>query len=110
MYGMGARSLAQQMGIPLTEAQAFIGEYFRVFGGVRAFLDRTMAEARQLGWVATLLGRRRYLPGLDERAWRRALGDRARGDQHADPGLGRGSHEARDDPRVRFLEGPNPVG
>jgi len=65
MYGMGARSLAQQMGIPLTEAQAFIGEYFRVFGGVRAFLDRTMAEARQLGWVATLLGRRRYLPGLD---------------------------------------------
>ncbi|HET9326928.1 MAG TPA: DNA polymerase I, partial [Candidatus Eisenbacteria bacterium] len=65
MYGMGARSLAQQMGIPLAEAQAFIAEYFRVFGGVRAFLDRTMADARQQGWVATLLGRRRYLPGLD---------------------------------------------
>jgi len=65
MYGMGARSLAQQMGIPLPEAQAFIAEYFRAFGGVRAFLDRTMADARQQGFVATLLGRRRYLPGLD---------------------------------------------
>jgi len=65
MYGMGARSLAQQMGIPLAEAQAFIADYFRVFGGVRAFLDRTIEEARRQGWVATLLGRRRYLPGLE---------------------------------------------
>jgi DNA polymerase-1 len=65
MYGMGARSLAQQMGIPLAEAQAFIAEYFRVFGGVRAFLDLTMKDAREKGWVSTLLGRRRYLPGLD---------------------------------------------
>ena len=65
MYGMGARSLAQQMGIRLAEAQAFIAEYFRVFERVRAFLDQTVDEARRRGWVATLLGRRRYLPGLE---------------------------------------------
>ena len=65
MYGMGARSLAQQMGIPLAEAQTFIADYFRVFEGVRTFLDRTVEEARRRGWVATLLGRRRYLPGLE---------------------------------------------
>ena len=65
MYGMGARSLSQQMGIELAEAQRFIADYFRVFEGVRAFLDRTVEEARRRGYVETLLGRRRYLPGLD---------------------------------------------
>jgi DNA polymerase I len=64
MYGMGPRSLAQQMGIPLAEAEAFIRDYFGVYAGVRAFLDRTLEEARERGWVQTLEGRRRYLPGL----------------------------------------------
>jgi DNA polymerase-1 len=65
MYGMGARSLSQQMGIPLAEAQTFIGDYFRAFAKVREFLDRTVEEARSRGYVRTLLGRRRYLPGLE---------------------------------------------
>ena len=65
MYGMGARSLSQQMGIGLPEAQDFIAHYFRVFEGVRAFLDRVVEDARRQGYVQTLLGRRRYLPGLD---------------------------------------------
>jgi DNA polymerase-1 len=64
MYGMGARSLAQQMGIALSDAQDFISGYFRVYAGVRAYLDRTLEEARTRGWVATLMGRRRYLPSL----------------------------------------------
>lgn len=64
MYGMGARSLSQQMGIGLPEAQAFIGHYFRVYSRVREFLDSTVEEARRRGYVQTLLGRRRYLPEL----------------------------------------------
>jgi len=64
IYGMGARSLAQQMGIELSDAQEFIRGYFEAYSGVRTFLDRTLAEARERGWVATLLGRRRYLPQL----------------------------------------------
>ncbi|HET7225473.1 MAG TPA: DNA polymerase, partial [Candidatus Eisenbacteria bacterium] len=64
MYGMGARSLSQQMGLALAEAEDFIRNYFRVYAGVRAFLDRTVDEARRQGYVQTLLGRRRWLPGL----------------------------------------------
>ncbi len=64
MYGMGARSLAQQMGIPLAEAQDFIRGYFDAYARVREFLDATLAEARTRGYVQTLLGRRRWLPAL----------------------------------------------
>jgi DNA polymerase I len=64
IYGMGARSLAAQMGIPLEDAQEFIRGYFQLYAGVREYLDRTLEEARARGWVATLLGRRRYLPQL----------------------------------------------
>src|SRR5262249_32153142 len=64
MYGMGARSLSQQMGIGLAEAQEFIRHYFDVYSGVRDFLDRALAEARQRGYAVTLFGRRRQLPGL----------------------------------------------
>ncbi|NOT35582.1 MAG: DNA polymerase I [Candidatus Eisenbacteria bacterium] len=64
MYGMGARSLAQQMGIPLEEAKEFIDGYFRVYAGVRTYLNRVVADARESGYVQTLLGRRRYLPSL----------------------------------------------
>jgi DNA polymerase-1 len=78
MYGMGARSLSQQMGIGLAEAQDFIQGYFRVYAGVREFLDRTVEEARRDGFVKTLLGRRRYLPELASgHGGARALAERA---------------------------------
>ena len=64
LYGMGARSLSQQMKIPLPEAKEFILNYFKVFSGVREYLDRELDEARRRGFVQTLFGRRRYLPGL----------------------------------------------
>src|SRR5204863_7759247 len=47
MYGMGPRTLSQQMEIPLAEAEAFIREYFRVYARVRAYLDDTLEEARR---------------------------------------------------------------
>ena len=78
MYGMGARSLARQMGIGLEEARDFIAHYFRAFEGVRSFLDATVEEARRRGWVATLLGRRRYLPSLESpHGGERAYAERA---------------------------------
>jgi DNA polymerase-1 len=64
MYGMGPRSLSQQMGISLAEAQQFIAGYFRTYARVREFLDHTIEEARARGWVQTILGRRRYLPQI----------------------------------------------
>jgi DNA polymerase-1 len=78
MYGMGARSLSQQMGIGLAEAQDFIAGYFQVYARVRQFLDRTVEEARSRGYVQTLLGRRRYLPELATgRGAARAFAERA---------------------------------
>lgn len=78
MYGMGARSLAQQMGIGLAEAEDFIAHYFGVYAGVRAYLDTTLEEARARGWVQTLKGRRRYLPGLaSPNGGERSLAERA---------------------------------
>src|SRR5262249_53429178 len=64
LYGMGARSLAQQMGLELKAAKEFIDGYFTVYAGVRRYIDATLEAARARGWVATLLGRRRYLPEL----------------------------------------------
>jgi DNA polymerase-1 len=78
MYGMGARSLSQQMGIGLAEAQAFITGYFQVYARVREYLDQTVEEARGRGYVATLLGRRIYLSSLTSpHAGQRAAAERA---------------------------------
>jgi DNA polymerase-1 len=64
IYGMGAFGLAQQLSIGQKEAREFIDRYFERYPGVRAWLDRTIAEARRTGYVETLLGRRRYLPEI----------------------------------------------
>jgi DNA polymerase-1 len=78
MYGMGARSLSQQMGIGLEEAQDFIAHYFGVYARVREFLDQTVAEARRRGYVETILGRRRYLSQLSSGSgMERSLAERA---------------------------------
>ena len=66
IYGQGPYGLARQLKIPNEEAAAFIGAYFRRYPGVKAFIERTVAEARKNGAVTTLLGRRRPLPGLND--------------------------------------------
>jgi DNA polymerase-1 len=77
IYGQGPFALARQLGITQDEAKAFIRQYFERFSGVRAWLDRTIAEARQRGYVETLFGRRRYIPELKDRNFNiRAFGER----------------------------------
>jgi len=63
-YGMGARALALSAGITIDEAKQFISKYFTVYEGVRNFLEETKQAARDLGYVETLFGRRRYLPEI----------------------------------------------
>jgi DNA polymerase-1 len=67
IYGVSAFGLANQLGIAAAEAQETIDAYFERYRGVREFLDRTIAEAREQGFTTTLLGRRRYLPDLGSR-------------------------------------------
>ncbi len=64
IYGISAFGLARNIGVSRSDAQKFIDNYFKQYPGVKAWLDRTIAEAREIGYVKTLLGRRRYLPEL----------------------------------------------
>ncbi len=77
IYGQGAFALSRQLGITQDDAKRFIEQYFTRFAGVRAWLDRTVAEAREKGYVETLFGRRRYIPELKDRNYNiRAFGER----------------------------------
>jgi DNA polymerase-1 len=67
IYGSSAFGLANQLGIASADAQATIDAYFARYRGVRRFLDETIEEARERGFVRTHLGRRRYLPDLRSR-------------------------------------------
>lgn len=64
MYGIGAFSLADDIGVSRQEAQAFIDRYLGQFPGIDEYLKRTIAEAYENGYVTTLFGRRRYIAEL----------------------------------------------
>lgn len=64
IYGMGALSLAEGLKISRSEAQKYIEEYFNNYFDVREYLNNTLAEAREKGFVTTLFGRRRYFPEI----------------------------------------------
>jgi DNA polymerase-1 len=65
IYGMGPQRLAGELGISLKEASDYIKRYFERLPGVHAYLEQSLAQARERGWVATMYGRRRYLPELN---------------------------------------------
>ncbi|RIH83419.1 DNA polymerase I, thermostable [Meiothermus luteus] len=67
LYGMSAHRLANELSISHAEAEAFIARYFASYPKVRAWIERTLAEARERGYVETLFGRRRYVADLDSR-------------------------------------------
>lgn len=64
IYGMGPQRLSAELGISFAEASDYIKRYFERLPGVRAWLDRTLEEARTQGYVTTMYGRRRYLPEI----------------------------------------------
>jgi DNA polymerase I len=64
IYGMGPQRLAGELSIPLKEASEYIERYFKRLPGVSAYLEECLRQARERGYVVTLLGRRRYLPEL----------------------------------------------
>jgi DNA polymerase-1 len=64
LYGKTAFTLAKDIGVPQQAAQEFIDAYFAGYPGVRAYIDRTLSEARASGVVRTATGRRRLVPEL----------------------------------------------
>lgn len=66
IYGMSAFGLTRATDLTLAEAEDFVKGYFERFPGVRAYIDNTKKQAKEQGYVETLLGRRRYFPGLKD--------------------------------------------
>ena len=64
MYGMGDFSLASDLHISRADARAYIDSYMGSFPKVKEYLERVVADAKREGYVATLFGRRRYIPEL----------------------------------------------
>ncbi|MBQ6641258.1 MAG: DNA polymerase I, partial [Saccharopolyspora sp.] len=76
-YGLSAYGLAQQLRISAEEAKAQMDAYFARFGRVRDYLHEVVTKAREDGYTATILGRRRYLPDLlSDNRQRREMAER----------------------------------
>ncbi|MDN5323330.1 MAG: polymerase [Clostridia bacterium] len=61
VYGLSDFGLARDLGITRKEAKIYIDNYFKRYSGVKRWIEKIIAEAREQGFVTTLLGRRRYL-------------------------------------------------
>ena len=64
IYGISDYGLAQGLGVSRQEAQSYIESYFQRYEGVQEYMERVIGQARENGYVTTLLERRRYLPEI----------------------------------------------
>ncbi|HBB06385.1 MAG TPA: hypothetical protein DCZ73_01365, partial [Bacteroides sp.] len=64
IYGISAFGLAERMGVDRREAKELIDEYFRTYPHVKAYMEHSIEEARQRGYVETISKRKRYLPDI----------------------------------------------
>ncbi len=65
VYGISDYGLAQQLGVSRAEAGKYIADYFARYTGVKEYMNNEIAKAKKMGYVATLFGRRRYLPDIN---------------------------------------------
>ena len=78
IYGISAFGLARQLGIPRSQAGAYIKAYFERYPGIRDYMERTKVEARAQGYVTTLFGRKCHLRGInDKNPARKSFAERA---------------------------------
>ena len=67
IYGISAFGLSERLGIPRAEAKRLIEGYFASYPHIREFIDKQIEEAKERGFVTTLMGRKRYLPDINSR-------------------------------------------
>jgi DNA polymerase I len=67
IYGMSAFGLAKQLDIGRHQAQDYVNLYFQRYPGVKEYMDRMTEQARDMGYVETIFGRRLYLPNINSR-------------------------------------------
>ena len=77
VYGISEFSLAKDIGVTRAEAKEYMDRYFTTYAGVRAYQKRIVEQAKEQGYVSTLMGRRRDMPELrDSNRNKRAFGER----------------------------------
>ena len=76
IYGISAFGLANNLRIPREDAKRFIDTYFERFPGIREYMDRTVAFAKEHGHVETLFGRRIHTPEINARGPHAAFAQR----------------------------------
>jgi DNA polymerase-1 len=67
LYGLSPYGLSKDLGIPFKDARRYIEKYFAQYPGVVAWMEKVVEDAKQHGYVQTLWGRRRYVPGIYEK-------------------------------------------
>jgi len=78
IYGISAFSLANDLDITRHEAQMYIDGYFRQYPRVKEYMDKTITQAKEKGYVSTLFNRRRFMPELKSSNYAmRSFGERA---------------------------------
>jgi DNA polymerase I len=65
IYGMGPYNLAGQLGVGMKMAKQYLEDYYRMYAGVRKFMEELPVKAAENGFVTTILGRKRFLPDLN---------------------------------------------
>ena len=65
IYGQSAFGLAQNLKISRTEAKEIIDSYFEQYGTIKSYMDKVISQAREEGYVETIMNRRRYLPDIN---------------------------------------------
>jgi DNA polymerase-1 len=103
LYGKGAFTLAKDIGVSQEEAQKLIDSYFAGFPSVARVSIMHARGGRARASSGDVLAAQAHVPGRRSRNFS-SIGGRALRRQHADPGHGRGHHEARDDPGARGVE------
>ena len=77
VYGISAFSLAQDIGVSVAQAKEYMEAYFQHYTGVRQYMQDVVAQAREQGYVETLMHRRRMLPELSSSNFNmRSFGER----------------------------------
>jgi DNA polymerase-1 len=64
VYGISDYGLAKDLRIPRSEAKTYIQNYFKRYTGVKQYIDNTISDAKNLGYVSTIFNRKRYIPDI----------------------------------------------